>query len=155
MPPTIQSSKRRICPTCPGIELTEDCFRSNRQVCVWCEWGDKAKRARYRYGDKRKAAIDRLRISKEEFVAWYLAQEDCCAYCGLTFDDLKRLQIRRGGGYCVAWDIDRIDSKRNYEAGNLALACFVCNMAKGDMLTAQEARIIGQTVKQIWAARLQ
>jgi len=54
----------------------------------------------------------------------------------------------------VGWDIDRIDSSGAYELGNLALSCFVCNMAKGDILSADEARIIGAAVKQIWTERL-
>ena len=64
------------------------------------------------------------------------------------------LRIRRGGGYCVSWDIDRLDSSRPYEWGNLALSCFVCNMAKGDQLTAAEARVVGQAIRGVWRARL-
>jgi hypothetical protein len=95
-----------------------------------------------------------VKISLDDFVAWYKDQSDCCAYCGLSFAELKKLRIKRRGGYCVAWDIDRIDSSRDYEPGNLALSCFVCNMAKGDMLSSAEARIIGQAVRQVWMARL-
>jgi hypothetical protein len=54
----------------------------------------------------------------------------------------------------VSWDVDRIDSSRPYEPGNLALSCFVCNMAKGDMLSAAEARIVGEAVGRVWRARL-
>ena len=95
-----------------------------------------------------------MAISKDMFVKWYEEQDDCCAYCGLTFDQLKELKIRRRGGYVVAWDIDRIDSSRPYELGNLALACFVCNMAKGDVLSASEARVVGQAVREVWNGRL-
>jgi hypothetical protein len=89
-----------------------------------------------------------------EFVEWYVAQEDRCAYCGLTYAELKKLRIRRGGGYSVAWDIDRIDSARPYERGNLALSCFVCNMAKGDQLSGEEARLVGSAIRNVWRARL-
>jgi hypothetical protein len=113
-----------------------------------------AKRAAARYRDKRKLVKERLNIGLAEFVAWYKAQDDCCAYCGLTFAELKKLQIRRGGGYCVSWDVDRLDSSRPYEVGNLALSCFVCNMAKGDILSPGEAREIGEVVRKVWRARL-
>ena len=143
----------RACPTCDE-RLPQECFRKNAKACVWCDWASMSKRAAARYGDKRKLAEGRLRIGKAEFLAWYEAQEDCCAYCGLTFAELKRLQIRRRGGYSVAWDIDRINSQKPYEPGNLALSCFVCNMAKGDMLSDEEARIVGRAVRRVWRARL-
>ncbi len=143
----------RTCPNC-NETMREDCFRKGAKTCVWCTFASMTKRASARYVDKAKLATDLLQIAKCEFIAWYEQQPDCCAYCGLTFDELKRLRIRRRGGYCVAWDIDRVDASRPYIAGNLALSCFVCNMAKGDMLTAEEARTIGKVVRQIWNARL-
>jgi 5-methylcytosine-specific restriction endonuclease McrA len=118
-------------------------------VCVWCEWASMGKRAAYRFGDKVKlaerhpaAGRREVRISKDDFVNWYKSQPDCGAYCGLTFAELKRLKIKRGGCY-VSWDIDRVDSARPYERDNLALSCFVCNSAKGEILSEAESRIIG------------
>ena len=129
-------------------------FRKHAKTCAWCTYASKTKRAKARYRDKQKAPKARLNITLDEFVAWYEVQADECAYCGLTFAELKALRIKRGGGYCVAWDIDRLDSARPYEPGNLALSCFVCNMAKGDLLNADEARLIGKTIRGIWRARL-
>ena len=143
----------RTCPSCRE-RLPEDCFRKGARVCVWCSWTDKSKRAKARYRDKRKLAPDRLRITLDDFVTWYTEQDDCCAYCGLTFAELKTLRIKRANGYSVTWDIDRVDSLRPYQLGNLALSCFVCNMAKGDMLSAAEARIVGKAVRRVWRARL-
>jgi len=40
--------------------------------------------------------------------------------------------------------IDRMDSSRDYEEGNLALACWRCNAIKGDFLSAAEMRLIAQ-----------
>lgn len=143
----------RTCPMCRE-QLPEDCFRKGASLCVWCAWSDKSKRARARYRDKQKLAKNRLSITMDDFVAWYEAQDDRCAYCRLTFAELKTLRIKRGGGYSVSWDIDRIDSSRPYEPGNLALSCFVCNMAKGDILSAAEARVIGEAIRGVWRARL-
>jgi len=72
-----------------------------------------------------------VRICKDEFVKWCEDQHDGCACCGLRFDELRRLKIKRGAGYYVSWDIDRVDSARPYKLGNIALSCFVCNMGKG------------------------
>ncbi len=94
-------------------------------------------------------------MSEQEFVAWYLEQPDCCTYCGLTIAEVKRLRLMTRSGYYVSWDIDRIDPSRLYEPGNLALSCFACNTAKGAHLTAEEARIVGQAMRQVWDARLE
>jgi 5-methylcytosine-specific restriction endonuclease McrA len=98
-------------------------------------------------------------MSLPEFVAWYVRQPDCCAYCGLTMVEAKRLRLRirlrTAGGYFVSWDIDKIDPSRPYELGNLALSCFACNTAKGAHLTAAEARIVGQAMRRVWDARLE
>ena len=144
----------RKCQSC-GELMPEDAFRKNRADCVWCQFCDMEKRAKARYADKQKSSQHRLYIEKDDFVSWYTAQNDECSYCGLTFPELKRLKLRKGKGYCVSWDIDCIEPKEGYSAGNLALSCFVCNMAKGNTLTAQETKRIGRAVLDVWRARLE
>lgn len=145
--------KSKHCLTCKEM-LPLDCFRKDARSCVWCSFSSKSKRAEARYHDKKKLANSRLNITRDDFVAWYKAQDDCCTYCGLTFDELRRLKIKRGGNNYVSWDIDRIDPSRHYEPGNLALSCFVCNMAKGDILSFAEACVVGEAVRRVWRARL-
>lgn len=58
-------------------------------------------------------------MSLPELVAWYVKQPDCCAYCGLTMAEAKRLRLRTAGGYFVSWDIDKIDPSRPYELARL------------------------------------
>jgi 5-methylcytosine-specific restriction endonuclease McrA len=146
--------QQRRCPRC-GEELPLGCFRRSAKVCTWCAWSDMEKRARARWRDIRKRAPTRLRISLPEFVAWYTDQPDRCAYCGLTIAEAKRLRLKSAGGYFVSWDIDKIDPNGGYEPGNLALSCFACNTAKGAHLTAEEARIVGKALRQVWDARLE
>ena len=161
--------KQVRCPTCREM-LPPDAFRkSGKGACKWCEWESSEKRAHARFGDKlradkvaRRASVQngtefspRLAIDEAAFVAWYCAQPDCCHYCRLTMLEVKKLRLRRGGfGYFVSWDIDRVDSSKPYEAGNLALSCFVCNMAKGNLFTAAEARLLGKTVSKVFKQRL-
>ena len=95
-----------------------------------------------------------MTMSKTQFVKWYLSQPDQCAYCGLTFSELKRLRLRRLRGYYVSWDIDRKNPLRPYEKGNLALACFYCNTAKANHLSDEEARTVGNAMRKIYRARL-
>lgn len=143
----------RACLSC-GELTPDDAFRKGRSDCVWCQFCDMEKRAKARYADKQKGARHRLHIEKTEFVSWYTAQNDECAYCGLTFSELKQLKLKKGKGYCVSWDIDCIDPKKGYSADNLALSCFVCNMAKGNALTAQEMKVVGPAVLDVWRNRL-
>lgn len=144
----------RECNSC-GEYTPEDAFRKGRADCVWCQYGDMEKRAKARYLDKKKSAQQRLHIEKADFLSWYTVQRDECAYCGLTFPELKRLRLRKGKGYCVSWDIDYVEPKKGYTAGNLALSCFVCNMAKGNTLSIPEMRVVGSAVLKVWRARLQ
>jgi hypothetical protein len=115
-PPTLINQ----CPNCHE-SMPAYCFRLGKRLCVWCEWASMGKRAAYRFGDKVKLAkrhpADRhceARISKDDFVNWYKSQPDCCAYCGLTFAELKHLKIKRRGRCYVSWDTDRVDSARPY-----------------------------------------
>jgi len=143
----------RKCRSCEDL-TPADAFRKGRSDCVWCQFADMEKRAKARYADKQKGTKHRLHVGKNEFVSWYTDQSDECAYCGLTFLELKELKLRKGKGYCVSWDIDCIEPKKGYAAGNLALSCFVCNMAKGNALTVQEMKVVGSAVLKVWRARL-
>ncbi len=145
--------QKRVCPTCHE-SMPADCFRKHARACTWCVWASMGKRAAYRFRDIVKRAKTRVTISKADFVTWYESQPDRCAYCGLTFVEQKQLKIKGRGGYSIAWDIDRVDSARPYERDNLALSCFVCNMAKGNILSEAEARIVGGAVSEVWRARL-
>jgi 5-methylcytosine-specific restriction endonuclease McrA len=135
--------------------MPADSFRKGQSVCVWCQFGSIEKRAKARYADKRRQATKwPITLTKEEFVEWYCRQKDECSYCGVTYSELKQLKLKNRGGYYVSWDIDRIDSSRPYEKGNLALSCFLCNTAKGNHLSEEEAKIVGAAIRKILRARL-
>ena len=117
--------EKRDCPICHE-SMPAHCFRKGARACVWCVFTSMRKRAAARFRDKVKLANNRMRISEADFVAWYESQPDCCAYCGLTFVELKQLKIKRGGGYCVSSDIDRVDLRVRTNAGTLhCLVLFV------------------------------
>ena len=159
--------KTKLCIACRE-RLRETFYRKNQTECVWCEWACPKKRAMARYTDKlRSDSVTRrtkpngslrparLKISRAVFVHWYVTQPDSCHYCGLTMKEVKKLRLQRGGfGNFVSWDIDRINSKRPYRLGNIALSCFVCNMAKGNLMTEAEAKKVGTVVRQVFRARL-
>ena len=149
------------CVSC-DVSLPSDAFRKNsKEVCTWCQWDSPEKRAKARYKDKAKADRTReendkrLKISEEDFVDWYLSQDDCCHYCGTTREEAKKLLLKRGSfGYFVSWDIDRKDSSKPYESGNIVLSCFMCNMAKASYFSMEETYILGAAVRKIIEQRL-
>jgi hypothetical protein len=144
------------CTACQERLPLETYRKRGKGLCKWCEWAPMEKRALARYKDKtRPGAVERLKITKASFVRWYCSQPDCCHYCGLTMPEVKILRLRRGGfGHFVSWDIDRKDSAKPYSRRNLALSCFVCNMAKGSLFTEAEAQIVGRAVRKVFRARL-
>ena len=83
--------------------------------------------ARYRYTEKRKGIV--FTLSKEEFIS--LIKKNC-RYCGIepnsVFEEGKKTKI-----HCVYNGIDRIDSSKGYERGNVVPCCTQCNMAKGTL----------------------
>lgn len=145
----------RQCVNCHEV-LPEDAFRKGRKDCTWCQFDSKEKRAIERFKDKVRSAGPRLAIDRDAFVHWYLSQPDQCYYCGTGREEFKRLRDRRGpkSGYYVSWDIDRKDSKLPYQIGNLALSCYMCNMAKASYFTEDEAKIIGAAIRSVIEGRL-
>ena len=148
----------QCCSTCQEI-LPADAFRSGKTECTWCQWDPMEKRAIARYKDKagedkRRTAGRRLMVDQSSFVSWYTSQPDLCYYCGTSRNEFKRIRARRSFGYFVSWDIDRKDSSRPYELGNLALSCFMCNMAKASYFSEAEARILGAAIRKIVEGRV-
>ena len=89
---------------------------------------------------------------KEEFVNWYNGQKKECYYCGIPEDLIKLFQDKwEKGGSKDRLEIDRKNNKGGYVIKNLSLACRQCNKVKGNILTAQEMKQIGQKyIKPKW-----
>ena len=107
--------------------------RNGQKVCTFCQWSDPVKRARARYRDIvkgwKRGRRWPMRVSLDEFQRWYceeVARADACHYCRISRDELRE----EGSNLC-SWHIDRMDSSRPYEQGNLAIACARCNIWKG------------------------
>lgn len=82
-------------------------------------------------------------ITKTEFVEWYKSQPRDCCYCGIKEKELQTLKDAYNNK-TYRLSIDRIDSSKNYEVGNLALCCLRCNHIKGNFFTQSEMVEIGQ-----------
>lgn len=90
-------------------------------------------------------------ISQEAFVKWYKAQPKECVYCGLKVEMLNVVSDVLNNKNSARLSIDRIDSSKGYEEGNMVLACSRCNLIKGDFFTRSEMEEIGRTyVSKKW-----
>lgn len=88
-------------------------------------------------------------ISKEDFVDWLVKEKKVCCYCGVDENILHNFGIHR-------LQIERINNDLNYEKGNLALACVLCNKIKSNILTADEMKFIGENIViKKWKNKLQ
>ena len=60
-----------------------------------------------------------------------------CYYCG----DDNRLGV------------DRIDNKKSHSKDNVVPCCYECNIARGNIFTHKEMKIIGETIRMVKANR--
>ena len=89
-------------------------------------------------------AVDRgveWRLSREE-VEELISQK--CVYCGTEPSNVKKTKNTLGEGLRYS-GIDRVDSTKSYEKGNVVPCCKLCNLAKRDL---------GVEEFKVWALRL-
>lgn len=82
-------------------------------------------------------------LTKEWFVRWFIKQPLTCGYCE------RSLSYNREIG--TSPSIDRKNNQRGYVVGNICLCCELCNRVKNKYFTFKQMKIIGQTIKQIYA----
>lgn len=75
----------------------------------------------------------RRNYDQAEFVAWYNSQPRTCCYCGIDVATLGYTDKKQN-----ALTIDRKDSSKGYEPGNVCLCCFKCNSMKKQFFTYDE-----------------
>lgn len=86
----------------------------------------------------------KVKMTQEEFVEWYKSQQKICCYCGIE-DNQLQLVSDRFNNKTYRLTVDRIDSSKDYQMGNIALCCLRCNHIKGDFFTQSEMVEIGKT----------
>lgn len=113
---------------------------------------EKFKRSGKEYDNSAKGVYKKLKqssrghkvlITQVKFVEWYESQPRDCCYCGIKEKELQTLKDAYNNK-TYRLSIDRIDSSKNYEVGNLALCCLRCNHIKGNFFTQSEMVEIGQ-----------
>ena len=100
---------------------------------------------------KRNAGIRglELKLTKKEFIYWWIQQEQKCVYCDIPIERLAITDIKKKLSKRLS--IDRKDNNRGYEKDNIVLACLRCNFIKSNLLTFDEMQEIGQKyIKPKW-----
>ena len=98
----------------------------------------------------RKVLGIKIHFSLLEFKEWYNKQSKQCYYCDIKEEDIiknRELMPRRN---IVRLTLDRLDSQGGYKLNNLVLACYRCNLIKGNFFTEKEMLEIGKIVKNKW-----
>ena len=79
-----------------------------------------------------------------------------CAYCGISEKECKdffenHLEFTRGRHRGLSLEVDRIDSSKDYEPGNVIWACYVCNNSKSNYFNSpEEFEPIAKGIRETW-----
>lgn len=123
-----------------GWHLCKDCTRWDNAV-------SNSKRSRKEYT---------IAMTEQEFLDWLDGQEKFCHYCGITEECYEKVGLKSFfGKESQILGVDRIDSERDYEEGNIVMCCLMCNRWKSDVFTYEEAMLdVGPTNRRLYLRRL-
>ena len=79
-------------------------------------------------------------ITFDEFLVF--TEITCCRYCN-TGINWQEFSHRENAGI----NLDRLDSSRGYEPGNIAVCCFSCNTRKSNWLNADEFQAVNDFLR--------
>lgn len=83
-------------------------------------------------------------LKRDEFISWYKEQPRQCTYCGLPEHEISRLTAYMPNTNTHRLTLDRIDSSKGYEIGNICLSCARCNLIKSDFFTSSEMKEVAE-----------
>lgn len=109
------------------------------------------------------ATADRIKGfgGRDEFLNWYNSQDKKCCYCGVEESDLikyfdkeinEQYKWARPRGKFL--EVERVitapESENKYSKENCRLACYICNNAKSDFLSAESFEPIARGINKFW-----
>jgi len=83
-----------------------------------------------------------------DFKEKFFRNSRTCVYCGIEEEELDRLSTKRAGRG-KRLEYDRKEDK-DYEIGNIVLACYWCNNAKTDTFSVKQFKGIAKAMNCIW-----
>ena len=106
------------------------------------------------------ATADRIKGfgGRDEFLNWYNSQNKKCCYCGVEEADLKKYFHGKNTQYKDArqrgkfLEVERVITapENKYSKENCRLACYICNNAKSDFLSAESFEPIARGINKFW-----
>jgi hypothetical protein len=106
----------------------------NRWKETEIKWSKSASGIYTEFNNRRPKLVN---ITREDFIEWYNQQEQKCFYCGRTLEQIQKDKTQRRKNI-RRFEIDRINSNKSYEIGNMVLACNNCNSVKNNFFTKDE-----------------
>lgn len=112
---------------------------------------------------KSRCSVERIKGfgSIRSFYDWYKNEKKSCCYCGIDEIDLKKFfefnQTSKRTQRGKSLEIERILTDKNnnkYNKINCALACYVCNNAKSDLIYYKDFEPIAKGINLFWQAQL-
>ena len=94
-----------------------------------------------------------ISITREEFISWHDKQEQSCVYCGISQEDLHKVNDS-SNSRSSRLSVDRIDNNKGYVIGNICLCCIRCNFIKNDFFNEDEMKKVGEIVADVWRRRV-
>ena len=83
----------------------------------------------------------------KEYRDWYDKQKKICNFCGNTNETIKSYLSGVGEKINKVHNrlhVERLDSLKGYLIGNLALACYICNSHKSDIISSEDFKEIAE-----------
>lgn len=133
----------------------------------WNEYvpSDKDKIKEYKQGLEKRNKLeefnDKCKVGLFKFVDWYLDEKKKCCYCGVPESELSKYfngstqtekACNRDRGPWL--EVERLytspENKNIYNEDNCALACYICNNAKSDFISAEDFKPIAQAIHLFW-----
>lgn len=94
-----------------------------------------------------------------KFYDWYKSKDECC-YCGVKKNDLSKYFNENNEQYKEArqrgrrLELERIQTapkiKNVYSYDNCDLACYICNNAKSDFISAKDFKPLALGINKFW-----
>lgn len=91
-----------------------------------------------------------VKITKEDFIEWYRREPKKCCYCELPEEHLSLIDYI-ALGHRRRLEIERIDNRKGYAMGNIALACATCNQHHMKPLSFEAVRkFCRENIQPVW-----
>ena len=101
-------------------------------------------------------------FGRQEFFKWYFAKDKKCYFCGFAEEDLccyfdegipEDSENKRNRGKIL--EIEKVKSTDTYRDGNCELACYICNNAKSDFISAADfKKYIAPGITNFWNSKI-